>query len=168
MTLLGKPWSGTVSLAYQSASGSTTQSVKVSGGVGNVTMKTIRVDTKVVFSIASSSTTQATSFTDVVSVQVRPPDPIVTKISVRAPASVTWPNSFNFSLSLTGKGRYSCTAYFQRRYVNFSVYAGNTVQVNVQPTDGVNRSEVLSGSCIGPAGSTRTYFNTNLAVVVRD
>jgi len=167
VSLLGKPWSGTVSVSYKSASGSTTQAVKISGGTGTVTMKTIKADTKVTFAIASTSTTQATSFVDTVSVQIRPPDPIETKISVRAPSSVTWPNSFSFSLTLTGKGRYSCTAYFQRRYVNFSVYAGNTVEVNIQPTDGVNRSETLSGSCIGPAGSTRTYFNTNLAVVVR-
>ena len=168
VTLLGKPWSGNVTLSYKSATGAVTQTVKVSGGVGTANMKTIKSDTLVTFAIASTATTQATSTTGTVSVQVRPPDPIITKISVRAPGSVTWPNSFTFSLSLTGKGRYSCTAYFQRRYVNFSVFAGNTVQVTVQPTDGVNRSEVLSGSCMGPAGSTRTYFNTNLAVVVRD
>jgi hypothetical protein len=168
VTLLGKPWSGTVSLSYKSASGSVSQSVKISSGVGTATMKTIRSNTPVTFSIASSASTQATSFTDTVYVQVRPPDPITTRISISAPGSVTWPNSFTFRLSLTGKGRYSCVAYFQRRYVNFSVSAGSSTSVTMQPTDGVNRSEVLNGFCDGPAGSTRTYFNTNLAVVTRD
>jgi hypothetical protein len=77
----------------------------------------------------------------------KPPAPVYTKISLGLPQLVIWPNSFNATVRVSGKGNYACTLTFQDYYIDFNVAAGSSKTVRVQPTLGVNRTERAAVSC---------------------
>ena len=143
-------WSGSHSatITYQNSSGKTVkQTFTIKNGSGSVVLQKLSRTTDIKVSVGATTGTVATSAEGTVVLKKKPPAPVYTNISLGIPALVIWPNAFNATVRVSGKGNYSCTLTFQDYYTTFSVGAGSSKTVRVQPTLGVNRAESASVSC---------------------
>ena len=143
-------WSGShaATITYKNSSGKTVkQSFTIKNGSGSVVLQTLSRTTDIKVSVGATTGTVATSAEGTVVLKKKPPAPVYTKISLGIPALVIWPNSFNATVRVTGKGNYSCTLTFQDYYTTFSVEAGSSKTVRVQPTLGINRAQSAAVSC---------------------
>jgi hypothetical protein len=143
-------WSGshTATISYQNSSGKTVkQTFTIKNGSGSVVLQTLSRTTDIKVSVGATTGTVAASADGTVVLKKKPPAPVYTTISLGIPALVIWPNAFNATVRVSGKGNYSCTLTFQDYYTTFSVGAGSSKTVRVQPTLGINRAQSASVSC---------------------
>jgi hypothetical protein len=143
-------WAGshTATITYRNSSGkSVKQSFTIKNGSGSVVLQTLKVTTDIVVNVAATTGTVAASADGTVVLKKKPPAPVYTTVSLGIPSLVIWPNSFNATVRVTGKGNYSCTLTFQDYYLPFSVAAGSSKTVRVQPTLGINMAQRVSVSC---------------------
>ena len=143
-------WKGShaATIPYKNSSGKIVkQTFTLKNGSGSVVLQTLSRTTDVKVSVGATTGTVAASVEGTVVLKKKPPAPVYTKISLGIPALVIWPNSFNATVRVTGKGNYSCTLTFQDYYLPFSVAAGSSKTVRVQPTLGINMAQRVSVSC---------------------
>jgi hypothetical protein len=143
-------WSGShaATITYKNSSGKTVkQSFTIKNGSGSVVLQTLSRTTDIQVSVGATTGTVAASAEGTVVLKKKPPAPVYTKISLGIPTLVIWPNSFNATVRVTGKGNYSCTLTFQDYYLPFSIAAGSSKTVRVQPTLGINMAQRVSVSC---------------------
>jgi hypothetical protein len=143
-------WKGShvATITYKNSSGKTVkQTFTIKNGSGSVTLQTLSKTTSVKVSVGATTGTVASSAEGSVELRKKPPAPVNTRISLGIPSLVIWPNSFNASVRVTGKGNYACTLTFQDYYIDFSVAAGSSKTVRVQPTLGINMAQRVSVSC---------------------
>ena len=153
---------------YLNSSGKkVSQKFDITNGSGTLVLQSLTKVTDVSVLVPATSSTQATSAAFTVDVRKRPPAPIITKVSITAPTVTVWPKSFTANVSLTGKGNYACSIRFQGFSTNFTMSAGTTKKVLIQPTYLSNSAEFLSGSCIGPAGAGTSFFDTWVIVSIQ-
>ena len=151
----------TLTASYVNGAGKkVSQKFDLLNGTGSLTLQSLSKSTNVTLNVPATAGTQSVSTSFLVDVRKRPPAPINTKISISAPRVTVWPKSFNATVSLTGKGSYSCTATFQDYYINFTMSAGSKKQINIQPTYLSESAEFLRGYCTGSAGAGTTFFDT--------
>jgi hypothetical protein len=143
-------WKGSHSatITYKNSSGkSVKQTFIIKNGTGSVVLQTLSRTTDIKVSVGATTGTVAASAEGTVVLKKKPPAPVYTKISLGLPQLVIWPNSFNATVRVTGKGTYSCTLTFQDYYSTFSLAAGSSKSVRVQPTFGINAAQRASVSC---------------------
>ena len=143
-------WKGSHSatITYKNSSGkSVKQTFTIKNGSGSVVLQKLSRTTDIKVSVGATTGTVAASAEGIVVLKKKPPAPVYTKISLGLPQLVIWPNSFNATVRVSGKGNYACTLTFQGYYTDFSVAAGSSKTVRVQPTLGVNRTERAAVSC---------------------
>jgi hypothetical protein len=143
-------WAGSHSatITYQNSSGKTVkQTFTIKNGSGSVVLQTLSRTTDIKVSVGATTGTVAASADGTVVLKKKPPAPVYTTVSLGIPSLVIWPNSFNATVRVTGKGNYSCTLTFQDYYLPFSVAAGSSKTVRVQPTLGINMAQRVSVSC---------------------
>ena len=143
-------WKGShkATITYKNSSGkSVKQTFTIKNGSGSVVLQTLSRTTGVTVSVGATTGTVAASVEGTVELRKKPPAPVYTKVSLGLPQLVIWPNSFNATVRVSGKGNYSCTLTFQDYYTTFSVAAGSSKTVRVQPTFGINAAQRASVSC---------------------
>jgi hypothetical protein len=143
-------WKGShkATITYKNSSGkSVRQTFTIKNGSGSVVLQTLSRTTGVTVSVGATTGTVAASVEGTVELRKKPPAPVYTKVSLGLPQLVIWPNSFNATVRVSGKGNYSCTLTFQDYYTTFSVAAGSSKTVRVQPTFGINAAQRASVSC---------------------
>ena len=143
-------WKGShkATIAYKNSSGkSVKQTFTIKNGSGTVTLQKLSKTTAVKVSVGATTGTVAASVDGTVELRKKPPAPVYTNISLGLPSLVIWPNAFNATVRVSGKGNYACTLTFQDYYTNFSVAAGSSKTVRVQPTFGINAAQRASVSC---------------------
>ena len=143
-------WKGshTATITYNNSSGkSVKQTFTIKNGSGSVVLQTLSRTTAIKVSVGATTGTVAASAEGIVVLKKKPPAPVYTKISLGLPQLVIWPNSFNATVRVSGKGYYACTLTFQDYYIEFSVAAGSSKTVRVQPTFGINAAQRASVSC---------------------
>jgi hypothetical protein len=143
-------WKGSyaATITYKNSSGKTVkQTFTIKNGSGTVTLQKLSKTTAVKVSVGATNGTVAASTEGTVELRKKPPAPVYTNISLGLPNLVIWPNAFNATVKVSGKGKYACTLTFQDFYTNFSVNAGSSKTVRVQPTFGINAAQRASVSC---------------------
>ena len=143
-------WSGshTATITYKNSAGkSVKQTFTIKNGSGTIVLQTLSKTTAIKVSVGATTGTVGASAEGTVELKKKPPAPVNTKISLSIPDLVIWPNSFNATVKVSGKGYYACSLYFQDYYVNFNVSAGSSKTIRVQPTLGVNMAQRVYGSC---------------------
>ena len=143
-------WKGShaATITYKNSSGKTVkQTFTLKNGSGSVVLQTLSRTTDVKVSVGATTGTVAASVDGTVVLKKKPPAPVYTTVSLGIPSLVIWPNSFNATVRVTGKGNYSCTLIFQDYNLPFSVAAGSSKTVRVQPTLGINMAQRVSVSC---------------------
>ena len=143
-------WKGSHSatITYTNSSGkSVKQTFTIKNGSGSVVLQTLSRTTAIKVSVGATTGTVAASVEGIVVLKKKPPAPVYTKISLGLPQLVIWPNSFNATVKVSGKGYYACTLKFQDYFTEFGVAAGSSKTVRVQPTFGINAAQSASVSC---------------------
>jgi hypothetical protein len=143
-------WKGSHSatITYKNSSGkSVKQTFIIKNGTGSVVLQTLSRTTAIKVSVGATTGTVAASVEGIVVLKKKPPTPVYTKISLGLPQLVIWPNSFNATVKVSGKGYYACTLKFQDYSTEFGVAAGSSKTVRVQPTFGLNAAQSVSVSC---------------------
>jgi hypothetical protein len=143
-------WKGshTATITYKNSSGKAVkQTFTIKNGSGSVVLQTLSKTTAIKVSVGATTGTVAASAEGTVVLKKKPPAPVYTKITLGLPQLVIWPNSFNATVKVSGKGYYACTLSFQDYYIEFGVAAGSSKTVRVQPTFGINAAQRASVSC---------------------
>ena len=143
-------WKGShvATITYKNSSGKTVkQTFTIKNGSGSVVLQTLSKTTSVKVSVGATTGTVGASAEATVELRKKPPAPVYTNISLGLPSLVIWPNSFNATVRVSGKGNYACTLTFQDYYIDFSVAAGSSKTVRVQPTLGINMAQRVAVSC---------------------
>ena len=143
-------WKGShaATITYKNSSGKTVkQTFTIKNGSGSVVLQTLSRTTGVKVAVGATTGTVAASVDGTVVLKKKPPAPVYTKISLGLPNLVIWPNAFNATVRVSGKGNYSCTLTFQDYFTKFTVAAGSSKTVRVQPTFGINAAQRASVSC---------------------
>ena len=149
-------WKGSyaATITYKNSSGKTVkQTFTIKNGSGTVTLQKLSKTTTVKVSVGATKGTVAASTEGKVELRKKPPAPVYTNISLGLPSLVIWPNAFNATVRVSGKGNYACTLTFQDYYINFNVAAGSSKTVRVQPTFGINAAQRASVSCSSSVSS---------------
>jgi hypothetical protein len=149
-------WKGshTATITYKNSSGKAVkQTFTIKNGSGSVVLQTLSKTTAIKVSVGATTGTVAASAEGTVVLKKKPPAPVYTKITLGLPQLVIWPNSFNATVRVSGKGYYACTLSFQDYYIEFGVAAGSSKTVRVQPTFGINAAQRASVSCSSSVSS---------------
>jgi hypothetical protein len=143
-------WAGshTATISYRNSSGKAVkQTFTIKNGVGSVVLQTLKNTTNIEVSVAATKGTVAASAETTIVLKKKPPAPVYTKISLSIPSLVIWPNSFKATVRVSGKGSYECSLYFQSYKTTFYVNSGSSKTVTVEPTEGLNKAQTISGTC---------------------
>ena len=143
-------WAGShkATISYRNSSGKAVkQTFTIKNGVGSVVLQTLKSTTSIEVSVEATKGTVAASAETTIVLKKKPPTPVYTKISLSIPSLVIWPNSFKATVRVSGKGSYECNLYFQSYKTTFYVNSGSSKTVTVEPTEGLNKAQTVSGTC---------------------
>jgi hypothetical protein len=167
VTLAKKNWTGTGFISYVGANGPSKLTFKASNGIANVTLGTLKRSTQITVTIPGTKTTEAATISKTVALQIRPPTPVHTTITVTAPSTTYWPSLIPVTVTVSGQGLYQCHERYQDGYYDFNVNAGHSTSFKIQPSYGINLTENLSVYCDGGPGTVRTYAQTSISMATR-